>query len=474
MANNIIQIQGEDYEILGKKGNGGEAQVYKIRHCATKKEYAYKHLIRNKTEKKKANIQKIIDTIVPLEHNGVEIKEFILPQVLVSHADGTFGYLMELVPDGFYNVESLWTKKVYPSDDVILKIIYNISTAFYYLGNIKGKCYKDINLENIMVNPETGEVRIIDTDNIGLKTDFTILGTPGFLAPEIYNSRELPDYRTDQHSLAIWLFYLLLGDHPLDGRLIVEYSEKNNMLYNNCLALFHGRKPLFIFDDSDRSNNVIGMDNHKSETEIWSQLPAEIRELFKKSFGAGLKIREKRASFPEWRRVGSNNSLLAENECPGCGRKHFSSRRKCNHCNHVFSYVRDDMETASKNVSVVLKRLIANGGKITEATNMMLTGGMTLSGKDLFSSLELEKSVLELCVDPYSGKVGIKNKSSFTIEIRKTDKTITKIPPEKSVEIEEKDVLKIIPDKLYIEISKINGWFTSILNGNERRSLSYV
>jgi serine/threonine protein kinase len=44
-----------------------------------------------------------------------------------------------------------------------------------------------------------------------------VLGTPRFMAPEVVRREAAPSDQTDRYSLAVLLFYLLMGGHPLDG-----------------------------------------------------------------------------------------------------------------------------------------------------------------------------------------------------------------------------------------------------------------
>jgi len=55
-------------------------------------------------------------------------------------------------------------------------------------------CYKDINENNIFFDPSTGDVRVIDNDNIGYPSHFTIRGTTIYMTPDLltrYSSESL-------------------------------------------------------------------------------------------------------------------------------------------------------------------------------------------------------------------------------------------------------------------------------------------
>src|SRR6185437_13177112 len=71
------------------------------------------------------------------------------------------------------------------------------------------------------------------------------------------SSSGAPSSLTDLHSLAVFLFYLFMHGHPLEGvRTDSSYSWASDDHHSETdLALRHfGTEPVFIFDPDDHSN----------------------------------------------------------------------------------------------------------------------------------------------------------------------------------------------------------------------------
>ncbi|MFM7791423.1 MAG: serine/threonine protein kinase, partial [Microcystis panniformis] len=91
--------------------------------------------------------------------------------------------------------------------------------------------HKDINPANIVLNPETGQIKIIDfgiasvlqRENPGLKNPNVLEGTLAYLSPEQTGrmNRSL-DYRTDFYSLGVSFYELLTGQLPFPANDALE------------------------------------------------------------------------------------------------------------------------------------------------------------------------------------------------------------------------------------------------------------
>ena len=101
------------------------------------------------------------------------------------------------------------------------------------LGDIHGKgiVHKDINPNNILINSETEQIKIIDFGNASalshedrqLKNPDHLEGTLAYIAPEQTGRMNRPvDYRSDYYSLGITLYELLLGKRPFEAKDSME------------------------------------------------------------------------------------------------------------------------------------------------------------------------------------------------------------------------------------------------------------
>ncbi|NEQ18668.1 MAG: serine/threonine protein kinase [Microcoleus sp. SIO2G3] len=101
------------------------------------------------------------------------------------------------------------------------------------LGNIHAAnvIHKDINPSNIVVNPGTGQVKIIDfgiatrftRTNPSFKSPHVLEGTLAYLSPEqTGRMNRLLDYRTDFYSLGVTFYELLTGHLPFPTTDMLE------------------------------------------------------------------------------------------------------------------------------------------------------------------------------------------------------------------------------------------------------------
>jgi hypothetical protein len=124
---------------------------------------------------------------------------------------------------------------------------------------------------------------------------------------------------TDRFSLAILLFYIFMLGHPLKGRLETDlpYDPSDPDGSRRLCA----DSPVFVFDPVNTSNRPVpGM--HDPVLNFWPIYPESFRNLFVRSFTAGLNDPDSRVMENEWRKDLSRlrDSIF---HCPQCTAENF-------------------------------------------------------------------------------------------------------------------------------------------------------
>jgi DNA-binding helix-hairpin-helix protein with protein kinase domain len=251
--------------------------------------------------------QKVQASLITLVAGGrPKNPAFIWPIDMVAcpGRDG-FGYVMPRMESRFITCFQMLSATDPPNFQTKIRIGLNLVDAFASL-HTDGLCYRDISFGNLYVDPGTGDVAIIDNDNVGTNGgEALIKGTPQFMAPEVMLDEATPSAESDLYSLALFLFYLFCHGHPLDG-IAVERSynsDERERLSDYDLLLKHfGRVPVFIFDPTNSSNRPIP-DHPVSNW--WQVYPRFFQELFTRSFTTGLRDATLTGRFAEgmWRKA---------------------------------------------------------------------------------------------------------------------------------------------------------------------------
>ena len=91
-----------------------------------------------------------------------------------------------------------------------------------------GLAHSDLSCNNVLVDPKSGSCVVIDIDSLVVPGLYPpeVIGTGGYIAPEVLETleypygdekRNLPCASTDLHALAVLLYEYLLMRHPLHG-----------------------------------------------------------------------------------------------------------------------------------------------------------------------------------------------------------------------------------------------------------------
>lgn len=246
-----------------------------------------------------------------------------------------YGYIMPLREPRFKGIVDLMKRRIEPTFHSLATAGFQLADSYYQLHAL-GLCYRDISFGNVFFDPDTGEVRICDNDNVDVNgTPGSVDGTPRFMAPEIVRGEASPTTQTDLFSLAVLLFYMLFGHHPLEG----AKEQAIHCFDLPAMQKLYGIEPVFIFDPEDDSNRPVPgeQDNPLS---FWPIYPQFLRDLFTKAFTEGIRDPENgRVREGEWRNVmiKLRDSLIY---CPSCPAENFydvdalKQQKKLNPCWH--------------------------------------------------------------------------------------------------------------------------------------------
>lgn len=287
--------------------DGGQGDVYHVTYC--EKDYALKWYCKHPDDVVGGQQYKVINDIYGKERNPDD-KTFYWPLYIVYEGKNAvngneFGYLMELLPNGYYEMNDFirmdGDKKAvrFNSYNSMFVAGMKIAAAMQKL-HLRGYSYKDLNVKNFMIRPEDGDVIVVDNDNVTIDgKECTVKGTPGYMAPEIPRSKykKNPTRMTDYYSLAVVLYRLFFIDHPMEGSAWGKYPLITEEVETKMYAI----TPVFHYhptDESNRPNEVYAPNAYKALR--WKQMPQEIRNRFVTVFTEGIDNPSKRPPENVW------------------------------------------------------------------------------------------------------------------------------------------------------------------------------
>ncbi|MCD7956573.1 MAG: hypothetical protein LUG93_12695 [Lachnospiraceae bacterium] len=401
----LTSESGNKYSVQKLLGAGGQGEVYDVESSG--QHYALKWYFKRSAT---ADQKKILDKLVSV---GSPDASFLWPEDLIYPAKGdSFGYIMALRPKNYKSIVDLMKRKVDPSFYVLCRAAFNFTKGYLKLHEM-GHSYRDISFGNMFFNPDNGDVLICDNDNVSVngKDDSGVLGTPGFMAPEIVLGKAKPSRNTDLHSLAVLLFYMFMVNHPLNGRL------EANIKCMDILAMerLYGTDPVFIFDPEDTRNRPVPGIHDNAEI-YWKIFPQEIRDLFTKVFTVGLKTPAKRVVERQWLEAIANlmNGIMI---CPHCGAEVFYDAAKeqngeahiCWNCSHT--------------VTVPAKLII-------DKNRVVLSAGAKLKSYCIYKDFDMDTSVGTVVQNPKNPSLwGIRNEDKVNWTYEKADGTQIPVAP---------------------------------------------
>ena len=318
----VSLVGGGTATIVKELGRGGQGIVYLVEVCGEKK--ALKWYLNAPDDKFYRN----------LEHNiasGAPSDAFLWPEYLTEKQQGSYGYIMKLRPQNYYEFGNFLLAKVsFKSFTAMLSAAMRICDGFMMLHRF-GYSYQDLNDGNFFIDPQTGDVLICDNDNVmpqGEKSG--IMGKARYMAPEIV-AGGIPDKYSDRFSLSVILFMLFYANHPFEGAKVVACP----CMTESFEKRFYGSEALFIYDPIDKSNlPVRGI--HQNVIRRWPVFPQLLRDTFIEEFSKEkLQNPSSRMIEQNWKKIISTvrDSLVV---CRHCAEETFvnvsNTKDKCMNC----------------------------------------------------------------------------------------------------------------------------------------------
>lgn len=271
----LYTTTGEPIQVNRYIDEGGQGFVYGVIYQG--KPHALKWY---KPNVFKSNESKFYEN---LEKNaGIEkspSKNFLWPKAVTQKMNGSFGYIMDLLPSNYYTIGKYNLNLAhFPSFRVMIDAALQMVNSYRILHNM-GLAYMDLNDGNFAINPQNGHVLIMDNDNVTINNKpAAVKGTPRFMAPEIVTGEGIPNKYSDRFSLAVLIYLLFTNNHPLEGKRYLVPG------FTNAMGIqLYGSQASFMMDPD---NQINGPDPiiHENSIGLWNELPDYMKDIFLAAF----------------------------------------------------------------------------------------------------------------------------------------------------------------------------------------------
>lgn len=248
--------QGKVFEAEDSSGNPLAVKMMTLSDCALK-----------------ANI---IDLIENNKYTALKADNRYCWPTAYGEVDGCFAYVMPLLPSKFIGVEGYITsQQAIMSPDYAANISLLLLDTFQNISS-RGLTYGDISTNNVLFDPNTSEIRLIDLDNVqAIGSPLFVSGTPFYTAPENWCTNTLSSAEGDMFAFAIYIFTLLVGTHPYDGEALLfdDDVDEQKRLIEEGKFIFHQNNP-----------NQLHSSKASICTKMWGALSPTLQQLFTRVF----------------------------------------------------------------------------------------------------------------------------------------------------------------------------------------------
>lgn len=309
---------GKTCVVKSELGEGGQGVVYRV--SCEGSDYALKWYTKKYPNTFRDNLEQNVKL-------GAPAPNFIWPLAVTEFQNDSFGYLMKIRPEGYYEMSEFLLNDVrFETPLAIFNACLQIVTAFQKLHAL-GPKYQDMNDGNFFINPQTGDILVCDNDNVA-PFNTGIWGKAGYMAPEIVEHKSMPTVYSDYFSMAVCLFIIIYGNRPFEGAWYLSCPLDNDPKMSQKLF---GYDAIFIMDPTnDKNRPVPGI--HVSVIKRWPLWPRILREAFCKAFSQeAIRNPQKRLIDKQWTSI----LLQARSQyvkCPSCGKYTFINSIESKQC----------------------------------------------------------------------------------------------------------------------------------------------
>lgn len=198
------------YEVIKPVAEGGMGTVYLVRDLHLNRLAAVKVSKNPEQSEKRENARKEMQVLNRLSHPA-------LPQIIDFFEENGNIYLVMEYVEGI-TLEQYLRKFTRVEADKAIRWAIELTEVLQYLHSINPPIiYRDLKPANIMIQPD-GKLKLIDfgaafVTNFGRNREHFVMGTPGYSAPEQWESGSAMK-ETDIYGLGAVLHEMLTGIHP--------------------------------------------------------------------------------------------------------------------------------------------------------------------------------------------------------------------------------------------------------------------
>ncbi|CEP18945.1 hypothetical protein [Parasitella parasitica] len=199
-----------------------------------------------------------------LGHEIEILKSVRHPNIITFHEawynDSEFVFITELMTSGTLR-EYIRKLSPLPNMKIVKRWCRQILKGLVYLhGHQPTIIHRDIKCDNIFINGAHGEIKIGDMGTAEMKVDkkYTVIGTPEFMAPEMYEEKGYSE-KVDIYAFGMCLLEMVTGEYPYNectnaAQVFKKVTQTIRpeclsrvqdpevlTLINNCLATEHER-----------------------------------------------------------------------------------------------------------------------------------------------------------------------------------------------------------------------------------------